>query len=397
MRRWDIGARTVHNDFVLFFVVFIAGQILAFAALAVARRRRRLSRATTGCAALQVGLLAGAVPPATFLANALPWTRTDHPALVLWCATAGLAIVLALAAFTVRGRRAAPAALLGAVTLVLLTADVATGSRLQLDAVFGLSTLVAGRFYGFGNIAFAVFAMAALLTAAAVGGALTRRGRPRAAAISVLAIGGAAVLVDGAPGLGTDFGGVLALLPGIAVLAALLLGVRLTAARLVGLAALTLLVVSALAIADWTRPTAQRSHLGRFVQQVLDGDGGHVIADKAAANLSLLRVPIIVAVALPLLLVVLLALVRPQTLRLHALARAQQDDPALRALLIAALTTALLGFACNDSGVIVPAVALFTGGPLIATIWAQDWLREESAAAPPPAGAERAAHVHELP
>jgi hypothetical protein len=204
-------------------------------------------------------------------------------------------------------------------------------------------------------------------------------------------------LVDGAPGLGTDFGGVLALLPGIVVLAALLLGVRLTATRLVGIAALTLVVVSALAVADWARPAGERSHLGRFVQQVLDGDGGHVIADKAAANLGLLRVPIIVAVALPLLLVVLVALVRPESLRLHALVRAEQRDPALRALLIAALTTALLGFACNDSGVIVPAVALFTGGPLIVTVWAQHWLAEGSAATPSAAGRQRPAHMEELP
>jgi hypothetical protein len=374
MRRWDVGARTVHNDFVLFFVVFIAGQLLGFAAIAAAWHRRRLTRAAAGCAALQIGLLAGAVPPASFLANALPWTRTGHPPLVLWCATAGLAIVLALTAFPLRRRAAAPAALLGAVTVLVLAADVATGSRLQLNAVFGLSTLVAGRFYGFGNIAFAVFAMAALVTAAAVGGALARAGRPRAGAVSVASIGGAAVLVDGAPGLGTDFGGVLALLPGTAVLAALLLGWRLTVARVVGIAILTLVAVSALAVADWTRPAAERSHLGRFAQQVLDGDGGQVIAHKAGANLGLLRVPLIVAVALPLLILVMTALVRPELLRLEALARAQQEDPALRALLVAALTTALLGFAFNDSGVIVPAVALFTGGPLIATVWAQRWL-----------------------
>jgi hypothetical protein len=90
-------------------------------------------------------------------------------------------------------------------------------------------------------------------------------------------------------------------------------------------------------------------------------------------------------------------LVRPELLRLHALARAQREDPALRALLVSGLTTALLGFACNDSGVIVPAVALFTGGPLIVTVWAQDWLSAGSATAPAAAGRERPAHVHELP
>ncbi|HZE65853.1 MAG TPA: hypothetical protein VE081_04430, partial [Sporichthyaceae bacterium] len=90
----------------------------------------------------------------------------------------------------------------------------------------------------------------------------------------------------------------------------------------------------------------------------------------------LLSNPLIVVAALPLLVLVVTALVRPEVLRLHALARAQQEDPALRALLISALATGLLGFAANDSGVIVPAVALFTGGPLIATVWAQRWMNE---------------------
>jgi hypothetical protein len=373
VRALEIRAATVHDDFVLFFVVFIAGEILSFAALAWAWHRRRLSRSAAGGAALQIGLLFGAVAPASFLANALPWARTGHPGVVLWGATAGFALMLALAAFPLRARPAAPAALLGAVTLVLLAADVATGSRLQLDAVFGLATLVAGRFYGFGNIAFAVFAMATLIVAAALGGALVRRGRRRAAAVSIAAIGGFAVLVDGAPGLGTDFGGVLALLPGTVLLAALLLDRRVSVGRVIAVAVLAVVAVSALAIADWTRPAADRSHLGRFVQQVRDGDGGHVIAHKAAANLGLLHNPVIVAVALPLLVVVTTALVRPGALKLHALARAQQQDPALRALLVAALVTGLLGFALNDSGVIVPAVALFTGGPLIATVWAQRW------------------------
>jgi hypothetical protein len=146
--------------------------------------------------------------------------------------------------------------------------------------------------------------------------------------------------------------------------------------RVLGVAALAVVAVSALAIADWSRPAADRTHLGRFVQQVLDGDGGHVIAHKAGANLSLLHNPVIVAAALPLLIVVTTALAWPERLKLHALARAQREDPALRALLVSALATGLLGFAANDSGVIVPAVALFTGGPLIATVWAQRWLAQ---------------------
>jgi hypothetical protein len=46
--------------------------------------------------------------------------------------------------------------------------------------------------------------------------------------------------------------------------------------------------------------------------------------------------------------------------------------------MVACLCTALVGFAVNDSGVIVPAVALVASGPLLVAVWAGIWLRERS-------------------
>jgi len=171
---------------------------------------------------------------------------------------------------------------------------------------------------------------------------------------------------------------VLALLPGTALLAALLLGLAAERRAGVGIAVLSLAAVSALAIADWTRPTAEPHPPGPL--RAAGAGRRRRARDRAqgeAANLGLLRdAPVIVVVALPLLVLVITALVRPDLLRLHALARAQQEDPALRALLISALTTGLLGFAANDSGVIVPAVALGHRRPADRHVWAQRWMNE---------------------
>jgi hypothetical protein len=42
------------------------------------------------------------------------------------------------------------------------------------------------------------------------------------------------------------------------------------------------------------------------------------------------------------------------------------------------LSTALVGYAVNDSGVIVPAVALIAAGPLLVAVWAGIWMHERS-------------------
>ncbi|MGQ0463943.1 MAG: hypothetical protein ACT4QG_01360 [Sporichthyaceae bacterium] len=358
---WETSARVLQDGFVAFFVVFIGGPALALLAIALALRgpaRRPAIRI--------VGLVFGAVPAASFLVNLLPWARWEHPAAIRWTATAVSAIVLGTVAAAGPWRRSAygSPAVLAAATMGVMAVDVGLlGSRLQLGAPFGLSVLVAGRFYGFGNIAFAVFAVCALLVATAVWVRTHSR-------IAVLGVAAVAIVVDGAPGLGTDFGGVLALAPGLALLGLLLTGTRLSVARLALVAAGTAVLVAALAGADWLRPAQSRSHLGRFVQDVLDGNGLATIGRKADANLTLFSNPLIVAAAIPLTVVVVVAVTHPHLLRLHGFARAQQADPAFQALVRATLATALLGFAVNDSGVIVPAVALFVAVPLFLAVWA---------------------------
>ena len=116
------------------------------------------------------GVFAAAVPVGTFLANLVPWSSSSHPALALYTASAGLAVVVALAALAA-GRRLkslgplTPFGLICLFTLAVLGIDVMTGSRLQLETPFGLSVLEAGRFYGIGNEALGIYGISGLFGA----------------------------------------------------------------------------------------------------------------------------------------------------------------------------------------------------------------------------------------
>ena len=136
----------------------------------------------------RAALVFAAVPVSTYLANLVPWWRAGHPlpGLVLSL----LVAVLAVTAVAQLGpwRREPPRAFRGGGTatgLVLLV-DVVTGSTLQLSSLMGYSPLVAGRFYGFGNLAFSLFATGMLLGVTAVADVLIRNGQRRAA----VAVGG---------------------------------------------------------------------------------------------------------------------------------------------------------------------------------------------------------------
>jgi hypothetical protein len=368
----DTAAQVIRDHAGRFFWALAIGQLLVYPLLVFAYRRAG-RRATVAHVAAGVALVFGAAPVASFLANLVPWWTFSHPAVVLWAAVIGISALIGLIA--VRGpwrpRVFGPAGFVAALTAGVLGLDVIVGSPLQLSSLYGLSTLVAGRFYGFGNVAFAVFAMTALLTATWAGATLLQRGRSRAAALAVTLIGVAAVVVDGWPAFGADFGGVIAMVPGFALLAFGVAGIRLTITRAAAVGVATIAAVSGIAVLDWARPAAERSHLGRFVQQLLDGTATAVIERKIDANLSSLTRTPPLAVIVPLLLVLLaLVVLRPKQMGIRNLARAYEAEPALRPGLVACLVTAVLGFAVNDSGIIVPAVALAVAVPLAASAWA---------------------------
>ena len=174
--------------------------------------------------------------------------------------------------------------------------------------------------------------------------------------------------VDVLPGLGSDFGGPPALVPAFAYLALRVAGVRITWRRVLAVAVGTVAVLALVAVGDWLRPSDRRTHLGRFVQTVLDGGGWDVVTRKASQNLDIVTsAPI--QLLLPFIAVGIgVVLARPHRWRLDPLAVAYERSPALRPALGALAVLLVLGFAVNDSGAAIPPVAAMLALPLLLAI-----------------------------
>jgi hypothetical protein len=336
---------------------FVVAQVTAYVVLLVlfALRRRRGAAVPEGvpATALEVAALAvAAFPLASYLAGA----GMTHE-----LGTAGFVALLlgvdaALVGLTFAALRAPLDRLLGiaAATLAVIVADLALGERLQLNAVFGNSPIVAGRFAGLGNLAFSILGASALVTATVLVHRKRRSARALAAAAAIFA---GTVVVDGAPALGSDVGGVLALVPGFAVTWILLSGRRVSV-RTAFVAALAGVVALGVFLAfDMARPEESRTHLARLVENVAD-DGVEVFADtierKVKTNLRIFGSTIWTYLVPPALLLLAVLLRKPPG-RWQQLA---SRFPVIRSGLVGGLVLALLGFAVNDSGIVVPAMFL---------------------------------------
>ena len=337
------------------------------------------------------GVAVAAVPAGSFLANASPWWRAASPGSALVALTLGWAAVIATLALLPAWRRwtLGPAGVVAGVTALLLGADVATGATLQLSAPMGVQPLLGARFYGFNNTAFALFAAAVVLLASAIANPMVRRGRRRPAVVVVVAIGLAATVLDGLPGLGSDLGGPPGLVPGFAVLALLAAGVRLTWRRVVLVLGGGAAAVTFFAVLDWLRPADSRTHLGRFVQTVLDGGAWPVIEHKAGQNLHTLAGSTLSLLATVGLVLALVLLTRTARRAAHApdgggyawlsnglpLRRLGDDAPMIRPAVVGLVVVLGIAFAVNDSGIVIPAVGLGLALPLLISAMANGLLR----------------------
>ncbi|MCW2888610.1 MAG: hypothetical protein JWL58_5472 [Streptosporangiaceae bacterium] len=365
----DVAAQAVSRMGGMFFVMLFGGQLLLYGIAAVALRRRwggGASRRRILAGTHVVALMGAAAPVATFLANLIPWWRSAHPApALLGCVLLAVVVVTALAlAGPWRRSLTGPGLVLAGLTATVIGLDVITGSNLQVNAFMGYSPLVAGRFYGFGNMAFAVFAAAAILSAAWLAERPLRAGRRGLAVAVAVTIGLVAAAIDGWPGWGADFGGVLALIPATAVLGMLIAGKRVSAARL-GLFCLTAVAaVLALSFTDSLRPASQETHLGRFWDQLGNGEALGVVTRKAGAMVHSLGYWPFTVIAIASLCFLYFVLSRPLDWRAALLDRAYSYSSTLRPALLSALTLAIIGMVMNDSGVVIPALVFSVAVPL---------------------------------
>jgi hypothetical protein len=290
----------------------------------------------------------GTILPATMLlTGAAPWNATRWPVLVLLMTLAGWSIALTVAVFAGAKRLNVPFAVAGAaVTVTAFTIDAALGGVMEPGSMLNSRPVNGGRWYGFGNVTFAVYAAATLILVGYLAHRLRATGHRRAALVSVAMIGFGMVLCEGWPSMGADFGGVIALTPALLWLLLVLADIPITWPKLVAAAASTLVLVTAISWLDWRRGPTARTHLGGFFQRVLDGDALDIIIRKAVAAAGSMLNPlgmgsVFVGVIVWILLFRrLLPALRTEFTTLHTVA-------------VATLGVAILGTALNDGGITI--------------------------------------------
>ena len=398
---YDEASHKVHSLVEPFFYGWVLLQLALYLVAAVLWRRgwgslpRHGSRATPQHKQLlgithRVAIVAATVPVSTFLANLLPWWRFSVPLVSVVASVALFATAISMLALLGPWRRRlfGPLVVVCVVTMAVLAADVMTGSRLQLSSLMGLQPVVGGRFYGMGNVTFAVFATATLILCTAVGNHLVTVQQPRIAAGAVAAIGMIAVIVDASPSWGSDLGGPPALLPGVILLVLTILQIKLTWRRLLAIGGGIGAFLVLLSLLDWLRPAESRSHLGRFVQTAFDGGAWDIIARKLDQNMTLLvgqRLSLLIPVGL---VVLVYVLARPTSWAARPLRRSFGRVRLLRPGLIAVVVMWVIGFALNDSGSAIPAAGATLALPLVVVI-ALRTLEDETLAGPATTRASR--------
>jgi hypothetical protein len=326
----------------LFLVMVVV--LLALALVALARPRSGWAVGASWWSAVTLAFL-----PAAYLARVVPFHQIGAAAYWGWIALVSVALAAAARAVGTRHPGDPTIALLGLTTAVL-GIDVVLGSPLQFNGALGFSPEVAGRFIGFGNAGFAVFGASALFLACLVA---ARGGRgARVIAVGILV---AAVALDGAPVWGADVGGALTLVPAFGLVTMRLLGRRVRLRSVALAAAATAVAVGGAIAFDLSRPPGSRTHLGRLVEQMQREGPGELVAvvtRKLGMNLAsfgsspfrwLLPVTIIGGLAL-------------WWFPGRAVPAAWRRLDPTGALTVGFAALVGLGYALNDTGVLVPAL-----------------------------------------
>ncbi len=291
LRDADTAGQTIRNMGGVFFTTLAVLQVLFYvAAFLLLRRRSALGTVRVAAVAL------ASIPVSTYLINLTPWEASPAPTLTLVGGLVAFDVVLAVLAL--RAARLtrpenilAPLLVVSGVTAAVLLGDLLSGTHLQLNSVMGYTGVVGARYYGLGNIPFALLATAVLLVATGAADSLVRHGRRSIAVALIAGLGVFAMILGGWPGVGSDFGGVIAFVPGIAVAALIVAGRRVSIWKLGLFCVAGGVIVLSIAYLDYRRPPGSQTHLGRFVGQIFDGTFWPVIARKLDAMLGTLLSP----------------------------------------------------------------------------------------------------------
>lgn len=338
--------------------------VLLSALLAAVMFRDRLSERTRSwIEPFAMGVLG--VVPGTYLVAQLDLVR-QNTALYFACVVIVAALTAVTGTFIERRREGLGLISVLAAIGVLFTLDVVLGAPLQVNSVFGYSVAVAGRFAGFGNLAFALFGATAVLLAVLVVERYGRRGLWPVVVMLVLV-----VLVEGLPMLGGDVGGVVSMIPAFGITGLLLAGRRLRWPHVAALGAGTVTAVLAFAFVDAGRPAGSRTHLARLAQNLMDGRwepfadslGRRLQASFGSAEITAwASLAVMMLGAAVYVWLVMRGVIGPEAPR-------RPREPCWVAAAAGLSVLAVIGLVANDSSLAVPATMLVVVVPVFAMRW----------------------------
>ena len=229
------------------------------------------------------------------------WWRAENPALIMLGGSWALALGLSCSGYFIFRRFSAyaPALIIFGLTSILLLVEIATGSQHLIDAPIGFNTLAGARFYGLGNEGFAILASCWLIVLGFVPllialfsqrfqWKISAQNLQRISAVFVGIIGLFTLVVIAAPKMGADFGGAISFSAALLLLFFLIAQIRISWKKTLLLGFVGGFAAMGFAVLDWLRGPESRTHLGNFVQTLLDGDAGEIVIRKISVNLRLL-------------------------------------------------------------------------------------------------------------
>ncbi len=169
----------------------------------------------------------------------------------------------------------------------------------------------------------------------------------------MLLLGASFMVVGAAPWGGADFGGVAAVVVATGLLVMAALGLRWRVGSLLALGLLGVVAAGAVMVLDWRRGPGRRTHLGDFVQRVLDGEALGIVTRKLDQSLGIL-----LSYPLSWLAVLALALVAAVVVRRPTWSAPLWRHPGVHPAAVAGLVAVALAWVLNDSGIAVVALAL---------------------------------------
>ncbi|MGY5764192.1 hypothetical protein ACXET9_03195 [Brachybacterium sp. DNPG3] len=295
--------------------------------------------------------------PVGLVASIAPWWRAENPTLalagVVWAGCLILSALVLLGPW--RRSRFGPVGVSSALIAVIVLGESATGSRLQLSSPLGAQPISGGRFYGLSNHLFGLVLAASLMALLCLFAHVTSR---RARVIWSIATGVVVAGVCVAPSMGADFGSMLATIPTFGLLALLVSGIRLRPWHVLGLCAAGAVAVLGVSFLDWLRPAEDRTHLGRFIDELLSGELFSVIVRKLAQNVAMTTGYWSLGLVLIATVLLSIAILMPVRLRLRRLDALDAAHPASYAVRIALVAGGWLGYAVNDTGPVLVAAML---------------------------------------